>query len=288
MREKAQRFDPRQNMNRRNFEIFHYRDSKPGGVEVHHHDFYEVYFFLDGKMDYWVDGRVYSLESGDLLLINPMELHRPMVEPDGAVYERIVLWIDKNYLEGFSDGDSSLTRCFDTALSTHTNLLRPSAGKRSDIKIWLRQLVAESYGDDYAAEIYAQGVLLQFMVQLNRIAMGDESRRAENDAESTLAVQVLEYINEHYSEAVSLEELAKRFYVSKYHLSHEFSRTVGTSLYRYVMLKRLLIAKQLLGEGTAPSEVCVRCGFKDYTNFYRAFKGEYGVAPREYTGGEGL
>lgn len=287
MRERAQRFDPRQNMNRRNFEIFHYRDSKAGGVEVHHHDFYEVYFFLDGKMDYWVDGRVYSLESGDLLLINPMELHRPMVEPDGAVYERIVLWIDKNYLEGFSNENASLTRCFDTALSTHTNLLRPSAGSRSDIKTWLRQLVSESYGSDYAAEIYAQGVLLQFMAQLNRIAMGEESRRSENAAESALAAQVLEYINEHYSETVSLDELAKRFYVSKYHLSHEFSRAVGTSIYRYVMLKRLLIAKQLLGEGEAPGEVCAKCGFKDYTNFYRAFKSEYGAGPREYLGGEG-
>lgn len=287
MREKAQRFDPRQNMNRRNFEIFHYRDSKPGGVEVHHHDFYEVYFFLDGKMDYWVDGRVYSLESGDLLLINPMELHRPMVEPDGAVYERIVLWIDKNYLEGFSSEEASLSRCFDTALSTHTNLLRPSVGSRSDIKTWLRQLVSESYGCDYAAEIYAQGVLLQFMAQLNRMAMGEESRRAENDEASALVTQVLGYINEHYSETVSLDELAKRFYVSKYHLSHEFSRVVGTSIYRYVMLKRLLAAKQMLGEGVSPGVVCVKCGFKDYTNFYRAFKSEYGVGPREYVGSEG-
>ena len=74
--------------------------------------------------------------------------------------------------------------------------------------------------------------------------------------------------------------MAARFFVSKYHLSHEFSRAVGIGVYRYVMLKRLLIAKQLLVEGTPPGEVYALCGFRDYTNFYRAFKAEYGISPR--------
>ena len=57
MRERSQNFDPRQVMQREQFEIFHYRDPRPGTVEVHHHDFYEVYYLLGGDVAYWVEGR---------------------------------------------------------------------------------------------------------------------------------------------------------------------------------------------------------------------------------------
>ena len=93
-----------------------------------------------------------------------------------------------------------------------------------------------------------------------------------------------EAIELYYNEDLSLESLARRFYVSKYHLSHEFSKSVGTGVYRYIILKRLLMAKQMLAEGASPGTVCHSCGFQDYANFYRAFKAEYGVSPNKYGG----
>ena len=119
------------------------------------------------------------------------------------------------------------------------------------------------------------------MVELNRLARGADGRLEAREDSSPLVSQVLRLIDEHYSEELSLESIAANFFVSKYHLSHEFSRAVGTSVYRYIMIKRLLMARQLLLGGMSPSEVYGRCGFKDYTNFYRAFKAEYGVSPRE-------
>jgi len=74
--------------------------------------------------------------------------------------------------------------------------------------------------------------------------------------------------------------------VSKYHLSHEFSSIVGTSVYRYIMLKRLLIAKQMLSSGISPGAVCINCGFGDYANFFRAFKAQYGISPRDCASSE--
>ena len=280
MQSQTQSFQTRQNMEKNTFEVFRYRDPKPEGVAVHHHDFYEIYFFLSGEVEYRVEGKTYLLTPGDLLLINPRELHQPIVKL-GCVYERIVLWIDKNYIEGFGNGENSLTKCFDIHSPTHTNILRPTGIQRTNITNLLEGMINESYGNEYGNELSAMGVFLQFMVEINRLAIQKEGS-AEPVKDTMLVTQVLAFINEHYNEDLSLESIARKFFVSKYHLSHEFTRSVGTSVYRYIMLKRLLNAKELLSQGMAPGVVYHKCGFQDYANFYRAFKAEYGVSPKEF------
>ena len=70
MRQRSQHFDPRQTMQTDTFEVFHYRDTNPGTVEMHHHDFYELYCLLEGRVEYWVEGRVIRLQPGDILLVS--------------------------------------------------------------------------------------------------------------------------------------------------------------------------------------------------------------------------
>ena len=142
MGSRHQKFDPRQYMCRSQFEVFHSLDPEPSDVAIHHHDFYEVYFFLGGKVEYRVEGRIYQLKPGDLLLISPMELHQLIVKESNSAYDRFVLWIDKEYLESFTNGGDSLTRCFDSTLSTHTNLLRLTPTQRADIMMRFEMLVS--------------------------------------------------------------------------------------------------------------------------------------------------
>ena len=285
MKTQSQHFDPRQIMHSSYFEIFHYKEPRPDTVEVHHHDFYEIYFFLGGAVEYWVDGKTFHLEPGDFLLINPMELHRPIVREDNKTYERIVLWIRKEYLEKLSTEEMDLTRCFDTTLPTHTNLIHPKTVERTALTTRLSELIRENYGTEMGSDLYAQGLFLQFMVELNRLALRAPKPRVFKDDSSTLVSRVLTYINEHFSEELSLESIAGEFYVSKYYLSHAFSNEVGVSVYRYIILKRLTSACQLLLDGKSAKEVCVACGFTDYTSFFRAFKSEYGISPRDFASG---
>lgn len=276
----AQSFDSRQSMKNKQFEVFHYRDKKMDNVGIHHHDFFEVYFFLNGRVSYKVEGRTYHLEPGDLLLINPQELHQPDIGTD-ALYERIVLWIDRAYLASLcSAAGTDLAVCFDNDQPGHTNLLRPNKLRRAAFSQLLDRLAQEYHSEELGSFAYAQGLLIQFMVELNRLAQsyGYAEKREEPD----LISQVLAYIGNHYQENITLESLAAHFFVSKYHLSHEFSHRVGTSVYRYVIFRRLLQARELIVAGQAPGEVYQSCGFGDYANFYRAFKGEYGISPREF------
>lgn len=286
MKSKIQNFDPRQTMKSEDFEIFHYYDPRTMDVEVHHHDFYEVYFFIKGSVEYWVEGQLYKLEPGDMLLINPMELHRPIIDMESNAYERIVLWINRDYLNSLSTEDMKLARCFDTQQPTHINIIRPANTKYSSIVEKLTELVSEIQGKESGYRLAAQGIFLQFMVELNRIVKIEEKNMSNSKKGSNLVSQVLSYINEHCNEEMSLEGIAKKFYISKYYLSHEFSRETGVSVYRYIMLKRLLNAKQMLSTGVAAGEVCYKCGFKDYAGFYRAFKAEYGINPRTFANGQ--
>ena len=282
MRERSQRFDPRQTMQRDTFEVFHYREPRPNGVEVHHHDFYEVYYLISGQVEYWVDGRIIRMRPGDLLLINPLELHRPIVGAGEQPYERIVLWINKEYLESLRTEQLDLSRCFDTTRPKHTHLICPPASERSALTARMGEMVREFYSLELGSELSAYGLFLQFMVQLNRMAQGSDPRQEESQQLSTLAQKALHYISENLNQPLTLENISAQLYVSKYHLSHTFSREVGVSVYRYILLRRLLMARQLLLSGEAAGQVCRSCGFSDYTSFYRAFKSEYGISPREF------
>lgn len=271
MARNAQRFNPRQSMSRPDFEIFHYRDPKMQEVPLHHHDFYEIYYFLGGNVEYLVEGRSYVLRPDDILLISPMELHRPMVAPDEA-YERIVLWINADYLAQVS-GDGAVESCFGTG----RNLFH-CAG--SALPSLARQLAREFQSERSGSALYAQGLFLQLLAELTRLTEG-QTREVDDAADAPLVSVLLAYINSHYQEEIRLEDLAARFFVSKYHLSHLFRRSVGTSVYHYVLLKRLQHARQMLAEGHSPGAACQSCGFQDYANFYRSFRQIYGISPQD-------
>ena len=278
----TQAFDPRQHMLAQSFEIFHYCDSNLDNVELHHHDFYEIYLFLSGNVDYSIESRIYHLLPGDMLLISPLELHQPRITQEPTPYERIVLWINKTFLLQFSSPQTSLTSCFDSNNPRHTNLLRFTPAQREVVKGLMLQLINETGNKSYGGDLVSMSLLMRLLVEINRVAQTTPPQYEENDKASALVQNVLEYINEHYHEELSLDSIANQFFISKYHLSHEFNRLVGTSVYRYIVQKRLVIAKQMLSDGIPPTNAYQHCGFKDYANFFRAFKTTYSINPKKF------
>lgn len=282
MSSRTQQFNTRQHMQRNTYEIFRYKDAFMKEVALHHHDFYELYFFLSGNVRYNVESRSYLLNAGDILLINPLELHQPIFGKEQRSYERIVLWINKSFLESLSPPENDLTACFDTTAPGHTNLLRPESAMRQVLIYELEQLMLETESQEYCSEYFGVSYLVQILIQLNRQAKQQNKEAEAKVASDSVVYMVLNYINTHYSEDLTLDFLANQFFISKYHLSREFGRLVGTSVHRYIVQKRLIMAKQMMQEGKPSSEVYQHCGFGDYSNFYRAFKAEYQISPREF------
>ena len=79
----------------------------------------------------------------------------------------------------------------------------------------------------------------------------------------------------------ALEKIAETFYISKTHLNRLFKTSVGTTVGKYIKLKRLFFAKELIQKGERPMDIYAKCGFNDYTTFYRSFKKYFLVSPKE-------
>ena len=91
-----------------------------------------------------------------------------------------------------------------------------------------------------------------------------------------------DYIEENLDGDLSLENLAKQFYVSKYHIAHVFKDSTGLSIHQYITKKRLSACRDAILGDVGISEVYPMFGFGDYSSFYRAFKKEYGISPKEF------
>ena len=266
-------------LSRRGYEIFRSREPYPGERALHHHECYEVNLIWGGAMQYRVGEKAYHLTSGDILLIGPGEAHQPEPEAEHTGCERVVLWIEKSYLQQFRALGFDPAGCFDTAGSG--SCLRFDDEATMHIGELLDRCLRERGAEDLGSAMMADTIVVQVLILINRLyrkaILGERRDRA-----GSLVGRVLEYINNHYADNLTLDTLANRFFISKYHLSREFGRIVGIPVHRYITQKRLVVAKQMLREGRPSSMVYQHCGFGDYSNFYRAFRGEYGVSPKAY------
>ena len=90
------------------------------------------------------------------------------------------------------------------------------------------------------------------------------------------------YIEQHLSEKISLNDVSRHFYVSESTISQLFRKKMGVSFYRCVTQRRLISAKNLILQDVLLEDVALQTGFSDYSTFYRAFRGEFGISPRQY------
>ncbi|OEK70518.1 AraC family transcriptional regulator [Staphylococcus equorum] len=251
------------------------------GNELHYHDHYEIFFSLSGNMLYTIEGRKYQLDVGSLLLITPYEFHQLNEQMDGHA-ERIGLRFDEHLLESLSTDTYDLSACFDTKSPNFKNLLQLSESQKRELYYLLQGLINEQNSQKFGKKLAEEALLTQFFILLNRVSIANEQVSVIDDPESELVRQVLDYMELHYADPISLEDLEKKFYVSRYKITQHFTRLVGYPPYRYLLQKRLQNAQRMLKNGESPQQVANQCGFSDYSNFYRKFKTSYGCSPRDY------
>ena len=270
-------------MTERYYEFHHSYNETPPTVEFHQHPFYEIFFFISGNVNYIIEGRSYKLWPGDILLTSNADIHRPEVRP-GRPYERIVIWLADDFfdhLKRFSGED--FTACFTDAALKDYRLIRPDDGTLIRLRQLCEQMSDAKFSKKLGSAALTQAYLIEFLVRVCR-AYYDTPESVKNDiTEDEKVNQVIGYINENLADSLSLDNLAGRFYISKFYLSRRFKQFTGLTIYQYIMKKRLITARNMLRAGTPVTVSCLQCGFNDYSNFLKAFKREFGENPSFYS-----
>ena len=257
------------------FRLFHIKDQTGQEFSYHYHDFHKVVIFLSGKVTYHIEGKAYHLKPWDILLVSRHAIHKS--EIDASVpYERFILWI-KNDIP-----NNQLLQCFQKASDRSYNLVRLNSSLQEKLKDVLFELEASARSEAFGKDILTQALFQEFMVYLNRIFLEKQYifDKKSYSYDSQIA-NILKYINHHLGEDLSVDALASRHYISKYHLMRKFKEETGYTLHNYVINKRLLQARTLISEGTPILKAAHESGFAEYSTFSRAYRKQFGKAPSE-------
>ena len=265
-----------------NFKIFHIRDKKDIKFEYHHHDFSKIVILIDGDLTYYIEGKAYILKPWDILFVNKNEIHKPVVNPN-KYYERIVIWLNPDFMAKYAQGNNNLLKCFEVAIKNNYNLLRLNMKSIDIIKNLIQDIQNCNNSNEFGSEILKESLFVQLMVLMNRLFLNSDKNRDIEDIQYDKTIEgVLNYINSNLENDLSIDTIALEFFISKYYLMRKFKNQIGSSIHNYVVQKRLILARSLISDGLSMSSVCSRCGFNDYSSFVRAFKKVYGVSPSNY------
>jgi len=274
-------FNERQYMNSGEFEVFFYKDMDLSRIVNHSHPYYEMFFFMSGDVSYEVEGIQYDLQYGDYLLIPPGVKHHPIFRSNRETYQRFVLWISDPYYQSMCSWSEDFSYGFNYALEHKHYHFSMDFVVFQDIQSRLLDLLEEIHGNKPFQRLSAELQVHSFLLFLNRITY-ENLHRIPAVYENVLYLNLCDYINNHLGEDLSLDRLAAFFYASKYHISHVFKDNMGISLHQYIIKKRLQASKNAILSGIPLGELCHQYGFSDYTSFYRAFKKEFGLSPKEF------
>ena len=274
-------FITRQYMLSKDFEIYYYSDRHLGSMDSHFHNYYEVYFFLEGNVSILIRDKLFPLKAGDVVVLPPGVPHKAVIHDENMPYSRFVFWISMDYLQQvrkMSDDYYYIIQCAaEKKQYIYHNEPVPFTALQSKIFHLIEEIHSERFGKEPKVFISICDLLLQ----LNRMAYEQNNPRKRRE-DQDLYHNLLDYIDNHLEQEISLDSLAKTFYVSKFHIAHIFKENTGIAIHQYIMKKRLAACQDAILSNISISKAYLMFGFKDYSNFYRAFKKEFGISPKEY------
>lgn len=256
---------------------FHYTlDDIPNpndsGFKVHTHLYNELYYFIRGKASFRIEGTEYPLHPGDILIMRHAESHA--VEVDiSQPYERVSMRFDPEIVRAI-DPDGNLLRPFNDRPLGKGNKFTP-ADFKSSLCIMLFESLMEKPQNP------RQQIVSTIIPILNELCTAFENKNdSEQDSSNALGKRIIDYINRHLSDDLSLDLICSRFYISKPQLCRIFKNLTGSTVWEYVTVKRLMAAQQMIKSGTPPTKAAISCGFNDYSVFYRAWCRRFGSSPK--------
>ena len=243
--------------------------------QIHCHNVYEIYYFIEGDADYLVEGKLYHPAPHSLILLSPHVFHGVKVNSDQP-YLRFTIHFNPDLLN--MDRRNLILSAF------------PSNEKHSDKEVYyentepyhlytyFESLVSLNNQPDSIKNqllpIYIEAILAQLTIMCHTL----RPVQVKVSVSSTIT-DIIAYLNDNLTENITLDQLSEYFFISKYYLNRAFRKATGTTVVDYLIYKRVIFAKQLLMNGHSATEAALKSGFRDYSVFYRAYRKNLGHSP---------
>ena len=232
----------------------------------HSHNMVEVYYFLRGNARFVVEGNIFPLERGNIMVMASGQTHNLLLEPS-AVYERMALLIDtatipkeyENISEQIVGGNNlfNLTKAEQTWFEESFSLIMR------------------------VSEDMQKSLIFNFSSMIFALLSTKINRNVDMYIEDDLIKKTINYINKNLSNELSLDIIANALYCSKASLNRKFREIMGCTLWEYVTRRRIFSARQRLFLGGSVTDAYEKSGFSDYSSFFRAYKKLIGISPTE-------
>lgn len=262
--------------------VLNHKNSRPD--TFHWHSYFEITYVQEGQGNYSVNGQEYMMKPGDIIIFNNVEAHGWKLM--GEDMKLLVMIFSPEFVaEKLSVFDSEYLKPFVERGSNFKNRIGSEEPVSHEIRKGIREIYAEWQQQKEGYPLMIKANILRILTMLIRTYQ-DESKSGEMLKEKKSAMKRLEqaisYIDHHYSEKITLDEVAAAAYMSSNYFSFYFRKVTGISFSEYVTRIRISHARELLRDtDKSVTEIAMECGFHNISNFYRLYKKQVGKPPRD-------
>lgn len=266
------------------YRLLHVKGTNPSESVVHylhHSQNYLIFYFAHVKGSIKIEGQNYELRDGDIIILNPAELFRLKLD-DNYYHERISLSISEAMLAAFPDSCNELFSPFYNRKKGVGNHISAEKASAYNITECFGSILRNFQSSDVAAPLLTFCEITKLLKILNDVHKENTEIDSVQSSSHPLIRNVLNYLNLHYNEDLSIASVSEVFHINQSHLSHLFKEHMGMSLWNYVTFRRIQLFNELIKTNTSVESTCYLAGFRNYSNFFRLYKKYMNITPTEY------
>ncbi|MBR3334635.1 MAG: helix-turn-helix domain-containing protein [Clostridia bacterium] len=264
------------------YEAHHNFDETIEVTQFHCHDYFEFYLHIRGGEYMGVENRLFQLKPNQFFVLPPFSMHGLSCTREMRNYERAYLNLAPEVLRVLGCGQIDPEALFRRHTSGDVCTYQLSDGDAKTFVSCVHQIRDNSARKSDPYERYGDYALMMTLLNVVCRTMRQTAPVEGETFGSTIIQEILDYINNHYTQPIRMENLARSFGVSVSYLSHEFARFTNRSVYDYVLYRRVMLARQQILGDASLNDIAYQCGFNDYSNFLRSFTKIVGMSPSRY------